>query len=98
MYPVLLATLYRSGCQVGNINHSVYACEQFVPLIDDQLKLKSKKWFSEQKSVTVTADIGTIRGVTLLVVLLISETDRQVYFAGLEMVANKEGIYLADLI
>ena len=98
LYPVLLATLYRSGIQVGNINHSVYACEQFLPLIDDQLKARSVQWFSEQNSVTVTADIGTIRGVTLLVVLLISESDKQVFFAGLDMAANKDGIYLADLI
>ena len=98
LYPVLLATLYRSGLQVGNINHSTYTCEVFLPLIDDQLKKSSREWFDDQKSVTITADIGTIRGVEILVVLLVSEIDKVVKFVGADLVISKEGKNLANMI
>ena len=73
LYPVLLGCLYRSGCQIGNINHSRWTCETFLPILDDELKKESSDWFSAQKSVTVTADVGVINGLEILVVLLISE-------------------------
>ena len=96
MYPNLLATLYRSGLQVGNINHSRYACETFLPLLDQQMKEATIKWFEEQESVTITADLGTIRGVEILVVLLVSEKDKIVKFVGADIVAGKGGKYLAN--
>ena len=41
MYPVLLAVIFRSGLQVGNLNQSAYACERMVDLIDTEMKTKS---------------------------------------------------------
>ena len=48
MYPVLLAVVYRSGYQVGNLNHSSYSYELMINLIDDQLKQQNTEWFSNQ--------------------------------------------------
>ena len=98
LYPVLLAVVYRSGCEVGNINHSRYACHIVCDLLDKKLKAETVKWFSEQKSVTITADLGTILGLSMLVVLLVSEHDKTVKFAGINLVNSKGGIYLANEI
>ena len=54
------------------------------------LRTKQKtqiKWFEEQGSVTITADLGTSREVKILVVLLVSETDKVEKFTGADMVA-----------
>lgn len=98
MYPVLLAVIFRSGLQVGNLNHSVYACERMVDLIDTEMKAQSRKWFNSQKSVTLTADIGTILGLSMLVVLLESESDDSVRFIGVNLINSKEGPYCANQI
>ena len=52
----------------------------------------------QSKSVTVTADIGRILGLSLLVVLLLSEVDNKTVFVGMSLVSNKEGVYLANEI
>ena len=38
LYPVLLAVLFRSGCEVGNLNHSKYSCEKMCELLNTQLQ------------------------------------------------------------
>lgn len=98
LYPVLLAVLFRSGCEVGNLNHSHHACEKFCEILDSQLKKETEDWFVSQKSLTLTADIGTILGLTLLVVLVMSEEDRMVKLIGVKPMRNKTGIYLANEI
>ena len=98
LYPVLLAVLFRSGCDVGDLNHSTYSCEVLCDLIDKELKSETVHWFMEQESVTLTADIGTILGLSMLVVLLESEIDKTVKFAGINLVCSKEGKYLANQI
>ena len=98
VYPALPAVLHRSGHEVGNINHCRYACDKMCTLLDNLLIEESKKWFEDQKSVTVTADIGTILGLSMLVVLLESEVDKTVKIAGINLVRSKEGVYLANEI
>lgn len=98
MYPVILAVMFRSGYQVGNYNHSRYSYVKMLDFIDNQLKEQSKAWFKKQTSVSVTADIGTVRGITLLVVLLLSEVDDKTVFVGMNPVSSKAGAYCADQI
>ena len=98
MYPVILAVIFRSGFQVGNYNHSPYTYRKMLRYIDQQLKEESKIWFKNQTSVSITADIGTVRGITLLVVLLLSETDDKTVFVGMNPISSKAGIYCADQI
>ena len=97
-YPKLLAILFNCGTQIGNLNHSVHACETMVNVIDDELKCKTKNWFKLQKSVTITADIGTILGLSMLVVLFESETNDKVFLAHIGLIESKEGIYCARKI
>ena len=96
LYPVLLAVLHRSGCEIGNYNHSRHACETICELLDNQLKEQSVKWFLAQSSVTITADIGTILWLSMLVVLLESEVDNTVKIAGISLVCSKSIHYLAN--
>ena len=60
LYPVLLAVLHRSGQEIGNINHSIYGCEQMCKFVNNELISESRQWFQSQSSVTVIADVGTI--------------------------------------
>ena len=98
MYPIILAVIFRSGYQVGNLNHSFYTYTKLLNYIDLQIKLDSKKWFDKQDSVSITADIGTVRGISLLVVLLMSEVDDRTVFVGMNPVSSKAGAYCADEI
>ena len=98
LYPVLLACLHRSGHEVGNLNHSRYSCEQMCNFLNRELILESKKWFDDQKSVTVTADVGTILGLSMLVVLLESDFDHSVKLVGINLICSKSGEYLASEI
>ena len=86
LFPVLLAVLYRSGHEIGNINHSHYACETITDILNTELISNSKQWFRDEKSMTLTADIGTLLGLSLLVVLLESESSNSVRLAGIRIV------------
>ena len=98
LFPVLLAVLHRSGHDVGNINHTRYACEKMSFFLNQELILETKKWFKGQKSVTVTADIGTIMGLSMLVVLLESDFDSVKLVCIIDLITCKNGDYLADQI
>ena len=90
-YPSLLGVLLRSGHEVGNLNHSKYTCEIMCSLLDSELRAEARDWFLQQKSVTLTADIGTILGLSMIVVLLESESDSTVKLAGVSLVRSKSG-------
>ena len=98
LYHVLLAVLFRSGCEVGNLYHSTYACENLCEILNTQLKKETEVWFLNQKSLTITADIGTIKGLSLLVLLTMSEEDKTVKLIGVKPIRNKQGEYLAKEI
>ena len=42
LFPVLLAVLHRSGHDVGNINHTRYACEKMSFFLNQELILETK--------------------------------------------------------
>ena len=72
-YPKLLATVNRCKVQVGNINHSPWIIEKYCDMVGAELFERTVDWLKQQKSVTITLDIGTCTGVTLLAVLFISD-------------------------
>ena len=96
LFPVLLGVLNRSGHEIGNINHGRDTCEMMSNLLDQELRKETREWFLQQKSVTLTADIGTVLGLSMLVVLLESEVDNTVRLAGISLVKSKAGKYLAE--
>ena len=98
LYPVLLAVLFRSGCEIGNLNHSTYACENLCEILNTQLKRETEEWILKQISLTITADIGTIQGLSLLVLLTMIEEDKTVKLVGVKPIRSKQGVYLANEI
>ena len=98
LYPVLLAVLSRCDNEVGNINHTRRTCTMMLDLVDNELKEKTRAWVDSEKSVTITADIGTMQGLVLLVVLLISDTTGNTKLAGFKLVSSKSGYILANEI
>ena len=66
--------------------------------LNNELILESRQWFEKQSSLTVTADIGTTLGLSLLVVLLESDFDKSVKLVGIDFVTSKAGDYLASKI
>ena len=90
-----LATVNRCGPDLGNINHSKHYIKKYTLLIDKILKQRTEEWLLKQKEVTITLDIGTCLGFTLLAVLLIKGPD--VRLMKLTPTSSKKGSHLAQL-
>ena len=94
-YPKLLATANRCKVQVGNINHSPWFIEKYCDMVGAELFDRTVDWLIQQKSVTITLDIGTCTGVTLLAVLFISDDMHEIRLANIVPVVSKKGTDLA---
>ena len=66
-------------------------------LINSQLIQETQDWFINEDSLTITADIGTIQGLSLLVLLVLSEKDKTAKLVGVNPIRNKT-VYLANEI
>ena len=77
------------------MNHSEYACEVLCELVNSQLTKETEDWFIKQESLTITADIGKIQELYLLVLLVLSEKDKTAKLVGVNPIRNKPGVYLA---
>ena len=60
------------------------------------LKQTCVEWIEKQKAITLTCDCGTISGLVLLTVLVISDETGQVKLAGFRLIAHKDGVFLAN--
>ena len=63
-------------------------------LINSQLIQETQDWFINEDLLTITADIGTIQGSSLLVLLVLSEKDKTAKLVGVNPIRNKTGVYL----
>ena len=93
MYPFI----FRCNVEVGNINHTTFFIRKYLVLVDDILIDDTKLWLDEQKdhTVTITLDIGTCVGITLLAVLYICGSE--VRLANVLPTNSKKGDKLAEL-
>ena len=67
-----------------------------INLVGAELFERTVHWLKQQKSVTVTLDIGTCTGITLLAVLFISDETHEVRLANIVPVVSKKGTDLAQ--
>ena len=58
-------------------------------LLNSQLIKETEDWFIKQESLTITADIGTIQGSSVLVLLVLSEKDKTAKLVGVNQMRNK---------
>ena len=73
-YPQLLATDNQCHVEIWDINHTNKFVTRYCDYIDKELKEETIEWAKTQNSWNVTLDIGTCTGMTLLAVLIISDT------------------------
>ena len=90
-FPALLATVNCCGLGLGDINHSEYFIRSFLDLINNELCRKTVEWIKDCEEVTITLDIGTVSGITLLSTLLIRNTDGSVKLCSLDPITSKKG-------
>ena len=90
----LLATVNTCGLDLGDINHSRTFITKFLELINIELVKKTVQWFHDQSEITLTLDIGTVYGITLLAVLFIS--DGKVKLANILPIVSKKGKDVAE--
>ena len=57
-FPSLLATANCCGLELGDLNHSRHFINKFLEVVNEELLMKTTKWFEEQKDITITLDIG----------------------------------------
>ena len=88
-----LATVNRCGVELGNINHSKWYITEFTLLLDNILKVHTEEWLLSENEVTLTLDIGTCLGISLLAVLLIKGPE--VRLMRLTPIPSKKGAFLA---
>ena len=89
------ATNFSCGLEIGNINHSRRFILTFLDLVSEKLVKKTADWFSEQKYVTITLDIGTENGIPLLAVLFIS--DKKSKLVDIVPITSKKGKHIATV-
>lgn len=96
-FPSLMATVHRCKVDLGNINHSEKYIVKYLECLNEVLIESTIGWLKmqEEDSVSITLDIGTCAGVTLLAVLFIVKTE--VRIANVLMATSKKGAFLADL-
>ena len=92
-----MATVHRCKVDLGNINHSEKYIVKYLECLNEVLIESTIGWLKMQEddSVSITLDIGTCAGVTLLAVLFIVKTE--VRIANVLMATSKKGAFLADL-
>ena len=90
-----LSTVNRCGVDLGNLNHSQHYLHKFTLLLDQVLKQNTEQWLKIENEVTITLDIGTCLGLTLLAVLLIK--DNEVHLMKVVPTRSKKGSHLAEL-
>ena len=95
-FPILLATVNKCGVNLGDINHTRKFIVIFLELVNDELYKKTYKWFNDQKEVTVTLDIGTVFGITLLATLFIGD-DGNVKLVNVTPISSKKGADVATV-
>ena len=93
-FPSLLATANCCGLELGDLNHSRYFIVKFLEVVNEELIKKTIKWFEEQQDITITLDIGTVYGYTLLAVLYMCKG--VVKLANIVPVSSKKGISVAE--
>ena len=59
-YPKLLAAVNRCKVHIGNINHSTWFIKQYCDMVGAELFERTVHWLKQQKSITVTLDIGSL--------------------------------------
>ena len=89
-YPQLLATANQCHVEIGDINHTNKFVTKYCDYIDKELKEETIEWAKTQNSWNVTLDIGTCTGMTLLAVLIISDT-QIVRLVDIVVVISKKG-------
>ena len=92
-FPVLLGTASCNGEELGDINHSEAFMPAFLELVDSELQDKTAEWLIDQTDVTATLDIGTVYGISMLAVLLMS--GGKVKLVGIPPVSSKKGVDVA---
>ena len=58
------------------------------------MQKETEDWFVKQESLTITVDIGTTQGLSLLVLLMLSEKDKTVKIVGINPIICKSGVYI----
>ena len=89
--------IFRCDVAIGNINHSTQFIKNYLTLVDDVLIEDTALWLKNQKdqSVSITLDIGTCCGITLLAVLYICGSS--VKLANVVATDSKKGSKLAEM-
>lgn len=93
-YSKLLATVFQSGLEIGNINHSQIFPSKILRLIDAVLQENTKNWLDHQSKLSISLDIGTVMGLVMLVVYYIG-TDGSTRIAGCDLTHSKAGEHCA---
>ena len=94
-FGAFLATVNRCGVDLGNINHSERYITEYTMLLDKVLRSRTEQWILSETDLTITLDIGTCLGMTLLAVLLIKGP--QVRLMKITPATSKKGSFLASL-
>ncbi len=95
-FNAFLSTVNRCGVDLGNLNHSQHYLHKYTLLLDQVLKQNTEQWLKLKNEVTITLDIGTCLGLTLLAVLLIK--DNEVHLMKVVPTSSKKGPHLAELL
>ena len=82
------------GLELGDINHSKNYISKLMTPVHSCLKEKTCDWVKNQKSVTITLDIGTELGKPLLAVLFISGGKTKL--ADIIPLTSKKGVDVAN--
>ena len=89
-FSTLLATVNKCGLNLGDINHTKEFIVPFLDLVNEELLKKTTEWVNHQEELTITLDIGTVFGITLLATLLIG-SDGTVKLVNITPIPSKKG-------
>ena len=89
-YDTLSILEYSGNIQVTKVSPVFF--------IGQELKESCVEWFTSQSSVSVTADIGTMSGLTQITVILISDKTGETKLAGFRLIPCKDGDFCAEQI
>ena len=95
-FPTLLATVNKCGLNLGDINHTRNFVTSFLELVNEEIFQKTYQWFSDQQELTVTLDIGTVYGITLLAILVIGK-EGTVKLINIAPITSKKGADVASV-
>ncbi len=94
-FPAFIATVNRCDVELGNVNHSKEFIRKYTLLLNKIIYSQTENWIKEHSELTITLDIGTCLGFTLVAVLLIK--DKEVKLISIEPTASKKGPHLANV-